>query len=113
MGEGVAKVSSGTRLPRPVTARQQSLCPLCAGALRFDHREYVGGRRSVRVLRCAACGSEVRGEPQDDASRPRPALPARRRPLPDGGHPENFVIDEGTAERLRQMLEGETASSDG
>lgn len=63
----------------------------------------------MRVLRCAACGSEVRGEPQADDERPRPAPAARRRPLPDGGHPENFVIDTATAERLRQMLEREAA----
>ncbi len=96
-----------------VTERSQRVCPLCGGALRLSHREYVGGRRSVRVLRCAGCGTEVRGEPQDDGDRPRSAPPARRRPLPDGGHPENFVLDGATAERLRQMLEGDAASPEG
>jgi hypothetical protein len=112
VGEGAAEVSSDTPLPRPVTEREPRVCPLCGGALRLSHREYVGGRRSVRVLRCKACGAQVRGEPQDDDARPRPALPARRRPLPDGGHPENFVIDEATAEHLRQMLEGEPTNPD-
>ena len=64
----------------------------------------------MRVLRCRGCGNEVRGEPQDDDSRPRAQPPARRRPLPDGGQPDNFVIDDVTAESLRQMLEGEAAS---
>jgi hypothetical protein len=102
-------VSSGTRLPRPVTAREQRVCPLCGGELCFSHREYLGGRRSARVLRCRACGAQVRGEPQDDDSRPRSQPPARRRPLPEGGQPDNFVLDPDTAARLRQMLEGETA----
>jgi hypothetical protein len=102
-------VSSGTRLPRPVTTRAQPVCPLCAGELRLSHREYLGGRRSARVLRCRACGAQVRGEVQDDDTRPRPALPARKRPLPDGGHPDNFVLDPTTAEMLRQALGGEAA----
>ena len=62
------------------------------------------------ILRCRGCGNQVRGEPQDDGARPRPQQPARRRPLPEGGQPDNFVLDDTTAERLRQMLEGETAS---
>ena len=66
----------------------------------------------MRVLRCTACGTQVRGQPQDDDARPRPALPARRRPLPDGGHPENPVLDEATAERLRQLLGDEATSPD-
>jgi hypothetical protein len=103
-------MSSGTRLPRPVTMRSQRMCPLCGGELRLSHREYVGGRRSVRVLRCVGCGSQVRGEPQDDDARPRAQPPPRRRPLPEGGQPDNFVLDDVTAERLRQMLEGEAAS---
>jgi hypothetical protein len=86
------------------------MCPLCGGELRLSHREYVGGRRSVRVLRCVGCGSQVRGEPQDDDARPRTQPPSRRRPLPEGGQPDNFVLDDVTAERLRQMLEGEAAS---
>ena len=77
--------------------------------MRLSHREYLGGRRSVRVLRCVGCGSQVRGEPQDDDARPRAQPPPRRRPLPEGGQPDNFVIDDATAERLRQMLEGGTA----
>jgi hypothetical protein len=86
------------------------MCPLCGGELRLSHREYVGGRRSVRVLRCVGCGSQVRGEPQDDDARPRAQPPPRRRPIPEGGQPDNFVLDDVTAERLRQMLEGEAAS---
>ena len=89
--------------------RSQPTCPLCGGELRLSHREYLGGRRSVRVLSCVGCGSQVRGEPQDDDARPRAQPPPRRRPLPEGGQPDNFVIDDATAERLRQMLEGGTA----
>ena len=51
--------------------RSQRTCPLCGGDLRLSHREYVGGRRSVRILRCAACGHQVRGEPQDDDAQPQ------------------------------------------
>ncbi len=90
-----------------MTGRVQPVCPLCGGELRFSHREYLGGHRSARVLRCRACGAQVRGEAQDDDSRSRPALPARKRPLPDGGQPDNFVLDPDTAEMLRQALGGE------
>ena len=100
-------MSSGTPLPQSVTTREQRVCPLCGGDLRFSHREYLGGRRSASVLRCRGCGTQVRGEPQDDDSRPRPQVPARRRPLPEGGQPDNFVLDPDTATRLRQMLEGD------
>ena len=90
--------------------RSQRTCPLCGGELRLSHREYLGGRRSVRVLRCAGCGNQIRGEPQEDDARPRAQPPPRRRPLPEGGQPDNFVLDDATADRLRQMLEGEAAS---
>jgi hypothetical protein len=101
-------VSSATPLPRTVTGREQRACPRCGGGLRLSHREYAGNRRSVPVLRCPACGAEVRGAPQDDDTRFR-SLPARRRPLPEGGQPDNFVLDSATAERLRQLLGGEGA----
>ena len=105
-------MSSGTPLPQPVTARARPICPLCGGELRFSHREYLGGRRSARVLRCRACGAQVRGDAQDDDTRVRPAPPARKRPLPDGGQPDNFVLDPATAEMLRQALGGEPAAPD-
>ena len=108
MGDQGSEVSSGTRLPRPVTERAQRVCPLCGGELRLSHREYVGGRRSLRVFSCTACGSQARGQPEDDDARPRPQTAAGRRPLPDGGHPDNFVLDRDTAERLRQMLGSDT-----
>ena len=65
------------------------------------------------VLQCAGCGTQVRGAPQEDDERARSAPPARRRPLPDDGHPENYVLDSATAEQLRQMLEGEAADPEG
>lgn len=61
------------------------------------------------MLRCRSCGAQVKGEAQDDDTRPRPSMPARKRPLPDGGQPDNFVIDPATAELLRQALGGEPA----
>jgi len=110
VGDRASEVSSGTRLPQPVTERAQRVCPLCGGELRSSHREYLGGGRSLRVRRCRACGAQVKGEPEDDSTRPRsqPQTSARRRPLPDGGHPDNFVLDSDTAERLRQLLGTDT-----
>ena len=52
-----AEVSSGTRLPRTVTTRNSGSARSAAVSSRFSHREYVGGRRSVSVLRCRACGA--------------------------------------------------------
>lgn len=103
------------------------LCPACGAALRFSHRAYAGGGRSVDVLRCGGCGFGYRGAERDaeeaeqrraDGARARrrdrekrsqaaPAMPARpakgRRPL-DEGAPENPVIDEATARLLREQL---------
>ena len=104
-------MATGTPRPQPVTARPQRLCPLCGAELRPSHREYVGSKRSAQVLRCTRCGHQVRGEARDDAAWSRP--PARRRELPDGGQPDNFVLDGDTAERLRQMLEGNASGAEG
>ena len=92
--------------PQPVTKRERGLCPLCGGDLRRSHREYAGGRRSVEVMSCRSCGTQVRGEARDDADRPQ-ASRRTARPLPAEGPPDNFVLDPAAALLLRQALEAE------
>jgi hypothetical protein len=89
-----------------VTAPERPPCPSCGGELRFSHREYAGGGRSTAVLRCRSCGGAVRGRTADDRERPRSGS-GRKRPLPEGGQPDNYVLDAETAERLRRSLAGE------
>jgi hypothetical protein len=103
------------------------VCPGCGAALRFSHRAYAGGGRSVDVLQCGGCGLTYRGAERDAAEAERlrseqatarrerreereraAGATARRqgsgrRPL-DEGAPDNPVIDEETARRLREQL---------
>ncbi len=91
------------RKPRP--------CPLCGGELRLSHREYASHGQSMPVLRCGSCGNLVHGEARPDAERSR--TPARRRrPMPDEGQPDNFVLDTQTADLLRRSLQPDGAASD-
>jgi ribosomal protein L37AE/L43A len=92
--------------PQPVTKRERRPCPVCGGELRSSHREYAGSRRSVDVMVCRSCGTQLRGEAREDADRPR-ALRRTPRPLPAEGPPDNFVLDPSAAEALRQALEAE------
>ncbi|MGD0834966.1 MAG: hypothetical protein ABSA40_11225 [Candidatus Dormibacteria bacterium] len=92
--------------PQPVTKRERGGCPACGGELRRSHREYAGARRSVDVMICRACGTQVRGEARDDADRPR-TVRRTARPLPAEGPPDNFVLDPAAAQLLRQALEAE------
>lgn len=86
-------------------------CPLCGAELRLSHRQYAGGGRSAPVLRCTGCGNLVHGVARPDAPRhPPPA--GRRRPLPDEGQPDNFVLDTETAERLQRALKPNDGAPD-
>jgi hypothetical protein len=100
-------VSFGTTQPQPVAPRQRPACPLCGAELRFSHREYAGRGASVAVLRCAACGATARGGEHADRDR---SMPPRRRPLPDAGQPDNYVLDSATADRLLRSLDQEAAA---
>ncbi len=100
-------------------------CSRCGAALRFSHRGYSGKRRSVPVFRCSGCGLTYRGAERDaaeeEAGRAREASDRRERrtggatgapPVRPGrrtldeGAPDNPVIDEETARRLREQLGG-------
>ncbi|MHB1527396.1 MAG: hypothetical protein ACYDEA_06680 [Candidatus Dormibacteria bacterium] len=86
------------RLPQLPSSR---VCP-CGGALRWSHLEYLGSGRTLPLYICAACGLAYRGQAGERAA---PAAPPRRqRPMPDGGHPDNPVLDSALAERLRELL---------
>jgi len=97
-------------VPEELTHRQRPPCAICGGELRFSHREYAGRGRSVAILRCIACGGLVRGELGED-SRRSPPPSSRRRPMPDGGHPDNYVLDAETADRLLRSLDQEDPGS--
>ena len=73
----------------------------CGGPLRWSHLEYVGGGSSLTIYTCTLCGSAYRGTPGQRQNQPGPR---RQRPLPDGGHPDNPVLDPSLAEQLRQAL---------
>jgi len=105
------KVSIDTNGPPPVARPQREPCPLCGAELRFSHRQYAGAGRSVAVLRCLGCGGVVQGAARQDHDRP-PARPRRQRPLPEGGQPDNFVLDPATADRLLRSLQGEEEAAE-
>lgn len=72
----------------------------CGGRILWSHREYLGSGRTAGIYICSTCGLAYRGgEP------PRSPSPNRgRRPLPDGGSPQNPVLDEEMGERLKRLL---------
>ena len=107
---------------------------MCGGGLRFSHIAYLGRGERVAVHVCRNCGLAYRGAPlsDDDAGelggraaaggrnsgRGRAAAGGggggaasraerRKKPLPDEGGPDNPVIDEALARRLRESLGGE------
>ena len=83
-------------------------CPGCGGELRFSHLAYVGRGEGVPVHVCRRCGLAYRGAPRhrEDSEARRENARRHRRPLPEGGPPENPVIDGATARLLRERLEG-------
>lgn len=76
----------------------------CGGRLLWSHREYLGSGRTLGVYLCSSCGLAYRG-----GSGPPAGAGGRRssKPLPDGGSPENPVLDPEVGERLRRMLGSE------
>jgi hypothetical protein len=93
-----------TALPRG------SGCSLCGAPVRFSHTEYLGRGETLAMLRCSACGAQFRGALREsaaaDAEARRPTRRGRERSLPDGGAPDNPVIDSTTAELLRKRFGG-------
>ena len=73
----------------------------CGSRVGWSHLEYLGSGRSLAIFRCAACGLAYRGE----GAAPAPGSGRQsRKPLPQGGSPENPVLDPEVAERLRHLL---------
>lgn len=79
----------------------QRLCG-CGQRTRWSHLQYLGRGRSAPVYVCVGCGLVYRGS-EGDGARP-PTASKRRRPLPQDGPPENPVLGEELAARLRQLL---------
>ena len=74
----------------------------CGQQVRSSHLEYLGRGQSVPIYTCGGCGLAYRGSPGSGAQK---TLPRSRKPLPDGGHPENPVLDPTLAARLRELLD--------
>ncbi len=87
------------RLPQLPDPR---LCS-CGGPLGWSHLEYAGRGRTVGIYLCRGCGLAYRGR---EGERQTAVPPRSKRPLPDGGHPANPVLDEATAEKLKKRLSG-------
>ena len=90
-------------------AQLQALPPLpqgrtcgCGQPVRMSHLEYLGRGQSVPIYTCAGCGLAYRGA--TGASPPKPPSRSRKR-LPDGGHPDNPVLDPGLAAALKNLLD--------
>ncbi len=73
----------------------------CGGQLRRSHLEYLGSGLTLPIFTCGACGLAYRGRSEE---RPAPVGSRRRRPMPDGGHPDNPVIDAALADRLHELM---------
>ncbi|HEY6538540.1 MAG TPA: hypothetical protein VI138_05800 [Candidatus Dormibacteraeota bacterium] len=76
----------------------------CGQRVRWSHLEYLGRGRSAPLYVCVGCGLSYRG--QEGEGERRASAARSRRPLPEEGPPSNPVLDEATAERLRQLLAG-------
>lgn len=73
----------------------------CGGQLRRSHLEYLGSGRNLPIYTCSACGLAYRGR---SGERLAPTGARRNRPMPDGGHPANPVIDPALADRLHELM---------
>jgi hypothetical protein len=104
-GDGALSAGAVQRLDPLPGARR---CSGCGGELRFSHVAYVGRGEGVAVHVCRRCGLAYRGAPRhrEESEGRRENARRSRRPLPEGGPPENPVIDEATARLLRERLEG-------
>jgi hypothetical protein len=76
----------------------------CGQRIRWSHLKYLGKGRSAPVYVCVGCGLAYRGRAAEGV-REQP-MTQRGRPLPDGGHPDNPVLDDETAAKLRQQISG-------
>lgn len=91
-------------------------CRLCGAPTRPSHRVDAGGGDTIQIHLCTRCGAAYRGalrtaaerdargrrEIDERRARQRDERPGRR-PLEEGG-PDNPVLDEETAARLKQLL---------
>ncbi|MGC2191681.1 MAG: hypothetical protein WA751_05055 [Candidatus Dormiibacterota bacterium] len=80
---------------------QGRLCS-CGQRTRRSHLQYLGRGRSAPVYMCSGCGLVYRGSEGEGARQPAP--PKSHRPLPQEGPPENPVLDDEVAAKLRQLL---------
>ena len=87
------------RASRPQPRR----CDSCGAEMRFSHREHAGGRQSRAVLRCRGCGLTVTTAATEAEVAAGAGRSKRHRPV-DEGPPQNTVLDDATARRLRQAL---------
>ena len=69
----------------------------CGARVGWSHLEYLGAGRSLPVYVCSGCGLGYRG---DGASAPSPSPRRSRKPLPEGGSPDNPVLDSEIARRI-------------
>jgi hypothetical protein len=82
--------------------------------MRRSHVAYLGGNREAVVHRCDVCGVTAQGPVQSRDERvlgEQVRGGGRKRPLPDGGSPENPVIDEDLARMLRERFGGPGSGS--
>lgn len=74
----------------------------CGQPTRWSHLQYLGRGRSAPIHLCVGCGLAYRGGERDRGR--EPTGPRRERPLPRGGPPDNPVLDEEVATKLRQLV---------
>ena len=75
----------------------------CGARVGRSHLEYLGGGRSQPVYVCSGCGLGYRG---DGPTAPAASSHRSRKPLPEGGSPENPVLDPEIARRILGRKEG-------
>ncbi|MDA8330692.1 MAG: hypothetical protein M0027_05700 [Candidatus Dormibacteraeota bacterium] len=90
---GPAELAALPQLPRLGRCR-------CGQTARRSHLEYLGRGQSVAIHLCPGCGQAYRAAPPAREDR---AQKRSRKPLPDGGHPENPVLDPDLAARIREL----------
>jgi len=74
----------------------------CGQRTRWSHLQYVGKGRSAAVYICVGCGRAFRGGAAEASA--RKSEPRSRKPLPTGGPPDNPVLDQEVAAKLRALL---------
>ena len=74
----------------------------CGQRTRWSHLQYLGRGRSSPVYICVGCGRSYRGREAEGAL--EQVRSKSRKPLPEGGPPDNPVLDEQVAAKLRRLL---------